>query len=209
MDVTTRDFGPARHDAEQPGGRGDPEPPARHQRRTEPSHPRESHLTGLRDAGQEYRDTFREAEREVARLMGLNETDLRCLEFLRGADEEVSPGLLAVRLGRTPGSVSALLDRLERGGLIVRRVRRDDRRRVVVRPTGEASERAGELTAPHLDDLDAQLSRRYSPEQLAVIADFLVFSTDVRRQQLKELRDLPAPPGGREEVSDVRAPRRG
>ncbi|MFE0105859.1 MarR family transcriptional regulator [Streptomyces sp. NPDC059009] len=149
---------------------------------------------GLRDTEQEYRATADATDREVARLMGMNETDLRCLDFLRSTDDEVSPGLLAARLGRTPGSVSALLDRLERGGVLVRRVRRDDRRRVVVHPTAEASARADGLTAPFRDDLDTQLARRYSPEQLAVIADFLVFSTDVRRGQLKQLRDLPSPP---------------
>ena len=155
--------------------------------------PHRSRPAEVCEAARQYRDMSAEAEREVARLMGLNETDLRCLALLRGADEEVSPGQLSVRLGRTPGSVSALLERLERLGLLVRRVRRDDRRRVVVRPTPEAAARADELTSPFQEEMEEQLARRYSPEQLAVVADFLVFSTDVRRRQVKELRDLPAP----------------
>ena len=83
-------------------------------------------LDELRRAG----DQLDEA---VALQFGLNRTDLRCLGILyrRG---RVTAGELAEESGLTPGAITTVLDRLERGGYANR----------VADPAGQAS-RAGGL----------------------------------------------------------------
>ena len=81
-------------------------------------------LGELRQAG----DQLDEA---VALQFGLNRTDLRCLGILyrRG---RVTAGELAEESGLTPGAITTVLDRLERGGYANRVPDPADRRRVLV-----------------------------------------------------------------------------
>jgi DNA-binding MarR family transcriptional regulator len=82
-------------------------------------------------ANQLAQDLFDDA---VAELAGLNRTDYRCLDVLdqRG---RLTAGQIAEALSMSPGAITAVVDRLERRGL-VRRIRDDhDRRRVMVEMT--------------------------------------------------------------------------
>ncbi|MFD0444184.1 MarR family winged helix-turn-helix transcriptional regulator [Streptomyces indonesiensis] len=87
---------------------------------------------------QGYQAAVDDSDRETARLLGVNETDLRCLELLIDA-EELSPRELSRQLGLTTGSVTAMLDRLERLGLLTRAPHPVDRRKSVVKVTSEGS----------------------------------------------------------------------
>ncbi|MGH7530012.1 MAG: MarR family transcriptional regulator, partial [Gemmatimonadales bacterium] len=89
-------------------------------------------------------DAFDEA---AAAALGVNRTDLRCLDVLleRGS---ASPGELAAALGLTTGSVTAMLDRLERMGYLSRTSDPADRRRVQVRPAAAATRAADRLWGP-------------------------------------------------------------
>lgn len=70
----------------------------------------------------------------AADALGVNLTDLRCINALR--DGELTPGEIGSRLGLTSGSVTALVDRLERLGA-VRRIPVPDRRSVSVQLSSE------------------------------------------------------------------------
>ena len=73
-------------------------------------------------------DAFDEA---LGRVLGLNPTDVRCVDLLDQYGT-MTAGALAGVAGLSTGAVTFLLDRLERAGF-VRRVRDlDDRRRVLV-----------------------------------------------------------------------------
>src|SRR3979411_2911783 len=75
-------------------------------------------------------DAFDDA---VAQRLGLNRSDLRCLDWL--SDGPKSAGQLAAATGLTSAATTTLVDRLERRGL-VRRVRdAADRRKVLVEMT--------------------------------------------------------------------------
>ena len=67
----------------------------------------------------------------MSETLGVNRSDLRCLFHLitHGA---ATPGDIAAATGLTSGSVTALLDRLERQGLAVRRQDCTDRRSVMI-----------------------------------------------------------------------------
>jgi len=75
-------------------------------------------------------DAFDEA---AAGALGITRTDLRCLNLLEHGAR--SPTALAAALGLTTGSVTALIDRLERRQLVERARHPDDRRGIMVSAT--------------------------------------------------------------------------
>src|SRR5216117_2060237 len=83
----------------------------------------------------------------AAAHLGVNRTDLRCLDVLMRL-EAAAPGRLGTELGLTTGSVTAMLDRLERQGYVRRAPDPSDRRKVVVRPTAEVVRKANKLYGP-------------------------------------------------------------
>src|ERR1700746_149405 len=105
-------------------------------------------------------------DREVARLLGINAPGLRCLELLIQDVPEATPRVLADRLGLTSGSVTSMLDRLEKGGYLTRSPHPSDRRKLIVRATEAATQRTWELMGALIAEGNQRLLRRYSAEQL-------------------------------------------
>jgi DNA-binding MarR family transcriptional regulator len=122
---------------------------------------------------------------EVARRVGLGPSDAQFLGLL-GVEGPLTPGRLAELTGLTTGTVTGVLDRLERGGYVRRERDAADRRKVLVTPVPEAAARLGAHYAEHGAHTDALLGRRDTAE-LQVIVDFL--------------REMNASPGGM--VSDA------
>jgi DNA-binding MarR family transcriptional regulator len=145
----------------------------------------------LGEAVQRYQASVTDFDREVARLMGVNETDLRCLEVLLEAP--ATPSHLSVRLGLTTGSVTAMLDRLEKLDYLARSPHPTDRRKTVVSITPKATERAFELITPLIDDGRRRVRGRYTAEQLELVIDFLTFVREVEERHLARLRDISTP----------------
>jgi DNA-binding MarR family transcriptional regulator len=107
----------------------------------------------------------------VADAIGVNRTDLRCLDVIE-REGRVSAGRLAKETGLTTGAITSVLDRLERAGH-ARRVRDPgDRRRVLVEITPEAREHSGRFYAEHAA-LGERLFRRYTEEQLELLLEFV------------------------------------
>jgi len=107
----------------------------------------------------------------TATALGVNRTDLRCLDLLLDAGA-LAPSRLSTELGLRTGSVTAMLDRLERLGYVTRSPDPADRRKVVIRATGAAREKAAALYGPLADDGGAILAG-YSATELATVLDFL------------------------------------
>ncbi|MFE2185013.1 MarR family winged helix-turn-helix transcriptional regulator [Streptomyces sp. NPDC059455] len=153
---------------------------------------KEQVLAELGKVIQGYQAAVDDSDRETARLLGVNETDLRCLELLIDA-EELSPRELSRQLGLTTGSVTAMLDRLEKLDLLTRAPHPVDRRKSVVRVTPEGSRRCYELIAPLIEDGARELGAEYSAEQLELVMDFLRSTTALQTRHTERLRALPAP----------------
>ncbi|MEV7386385.1 MarR family transcriptional regulator [Streptomyces sp. NPDC091215] len=155
-------------------------------------------MSGERESGpdlgtvvQSYQSAVDDFDRELARLLGVNETDLRCLEILLDV-EETAPRVLSTKLGLSTGSVTAMLDRLEKLGYLTRSPHPTDRRKTVVRATPDFTERAYGLMAPFLGDVAERLLPRYTPEQLDLIADYLTRSRDIQQEHTERLRQIRA-----------------
>ena len=137
-------------------------------------------------------DAFDDA---AAAVLGVNRTDLRCLDVLmeRG---EAGAGELATALGLTTGSVTTMLDRLEQLGYVQRASDPSDRRRVAVMPTPAAVRAAERLWGPVVAQ-GGKLMARYSPGQLETLIDVLRRTRELQEEHTRRIRALAKPGGGR------------
>jgi DNA-binding MarR family transcriptional regulator len=122
----------------------------------------------------------------VASRFGLHTTDLEVLDliFLRN---EASAGELAAATGLTTGSVTALIDRLEKAGYVKRHAHESDRRKVIVRIRHDAIEPIKAVYAP-IQVRMFKLWSSFSARELEVIADFLSRSTALAVSCAEEIR---------------------
>lgn len=106
----------------------------------------------------------------VATALGMHITDLRALRLLQ--THPITATELAKRVGLTGPAVTALIDRLEKWGCVVRERDSDDRRKVIVRAVAE---KRAEIDNYYVGQ-HAQMSRmlgRYSRSEFEVILKFL------------------------------------
>ena len=137
----------------------------------------------------------------VADRLGVNRTDLRCLDWL--FDGPLSVGQLAEATGLSSAATTALLDRLEKKGF-VRRVRTaTDRRKVVVEMTDEGQGLASQLYGP-LAARGAAMLERYSDAELSLLRDYLIAARELTDTHCVRLREQPPGPTPRD---DPRTPR--
>ena len=73
----------------------------------------------------------------VERRHGLSNAAAQTLTIIEGAGEPLAPSIIAERLMVTTGSMTSLLDTLERRGLVRRQAHPSDRRRLLVHLTAE------------------------------------------------------------------------
>lgn len=131
----------------------------------------------------------------VAAYLGINRTDLRCLDVLLQLGA-ATPGQLAERLRLRTGSVTAMLDRLERVGYVTRSPDPSDRRKVVVRATPDALREAQLLYDPLAEEGDREVNR-YTAAELQLLLDFLRRGRELQERHLDRIRTLPPRQGTR------------
>ncbi|MFY0408583.1 MarR family winged helix-turn-helix transcriptional regulator [Solicola sp. PLA-1-18] len=115
----------------------------------------------------------------MARRMGTNVSDMTAVLFLatRGS---AGAAELADHLGMTRASITVLVDRLERDGMVVRERSTVDRRRVSISTTPAA--RIAALTAwmPAIDQLD-DVCRSFGVDERNLALTLLARLTDAMR----------------------------
>lgn len=127
----------------------------------------------------------------VADRLGINRTDLRCLDWL--LDGPLTAGQLAEAVGLSSAATTTLLDRLESKGL-VRRVRgTDDRRMVLVEMTETGRRLAGQLYGP-LAEEGAAMMERFSEAELALLRDYLTAARELTDRHRARIRQEPIEP---------------
>jgi DNA-binding MarR family transcriptional regulator len=122
-------------------------------------------LMAVRDYGVNLTQ-FRNAMSEWA---GLNITDMECLRLLfqKGI---ATPSELSKYTGLTSGATTAMLDRLEKAGLIERRPNPDDRRGTLIVPAPSSAEKAASWFTSARKAQDELISS-YSESELEIVAD--------------------------------------
>ena len=138
----------------------------------------------LSEAMQEYHRSVQAFDDAVGRHLGLGPADLRCLDRL--ADGPSSAGALAVATGLRAAATTALIDRLEARGLVVRTRSSTDRRTVVVTLTALGEEQMWGAYGPLADAARALLDALALPE-LAVIRDYVQAMRDVTDAQRRRM----------------------
>jgi len=130
-----------------------------------------------------------------AERIGINITDLNCLNILWLAGDttggDMTAGDLARVTGLTTASITGVLDRLEDGGFVHRERDTQDRRRVIVRPDPvRGANDVGPVFAPVVAAWRA-VAAGYTDEQLALILEFQGHVERIMRERLIELRADP------------------
>ncbi|MFI8260126.1 MarR family winged helix-turn-helix transcriptional regulator [Streptomyces sp. NPDC085665] len=117
---------------------------------------------------------------EFAARNGLHPTDLRALIRLLDADragEVVTPGLLGEALRLNSAGTTALLDRLERLGLVRRRRDEQDRRRILLAVEPKAVELGRSFFGPLIGGL-VEAAGQFTPRELDVVRRYLTAALD-------------------------------
>jgi DNA-binding MarR family transcriptional regulator len=122
----------------------------------------------------------------AAHKLGLHATDVKALRLL--SEKAMTAGALADQMGLTGAAVTALIDRLEQSGYVVRERDDLDRRRVTVRAAPAKIRELDRLYSGLSIDMAALLSK-YEPSQFAIIVDYIVKATETLARQTRKLRD--------------------
>jgi len=144
------------------------------------------------NASSEIRNVLRELRIQLALLnysvgseVGLKDIDLDCLDIL-DTSGPLSPSALARRAGLHPATMTGILDRLERGGWIVRERDPSDRRAVLVRVLPDRYADLLRLYSRMSRSMNKLLAG-YSDSELETIADFLRRTVEAGRDATEEL----------------------
>ena len=124
----------------------------------------------------------------AAERLGVNETDLHCLNIVENAGG-ITAGKLALLSGLTTGAVTGVIDRLEHRGFARRVPDPEDRRRVRVEVTRAFYARADKIWGPVRADWGRALAK-FSNEELELITEFLRASNEVGRRHLDRVRQM-------------------
>jgi DNA-binding MarR family transcriptional regulator len=114
---------------------------------------------------------YDDRDRALAEALGINRTDLRCLDLIvRGGPQSATE--LGARLHLTRGSMTTLIDRLELAGYVERQDDPHHGRRKLVTPTETLFEALRPLLKAAVDNGHARLAK-YKVAELQLIFDFL------------------------------------
>jgi DNA-binding MarR family transcriptional regulator len=134
------------------------------------------------DALREVQIRTMEAQQATAKKLSLGVSDLQALEHLFSGRGQLGAVELGHRLGMTSASATALVDRLERAGHLVRESDPSDRRRKRLVPTEHAEREALGVLGPmiaalsdaaaKLTDDEANAVARYLREVAEILGDY-------------------------------------
>ncbi|MBY4605268.1 MULTISPECIES: MarR family transcriptional regulator [Bacillus] len=122
----------------------------------------------------------------AAQALGLFPTDLKSADILNEAGP-MTAGELGKKTGLSTGSVTALVDRLEKAGYVARERDPNDRRRVIIVPLTASKKHVKDLFRS-LSESTMDLCHEYSEEELELIFSFVGKAADIVEEELKRLK---------------------
>jgi len=126
----------------------------------------------------------------AAERLGINQTDLHCLNAIENAGG-LTAGQLAAAVGVTTGAVTGVVDRLERAGFARRVADPEDRRRVKIEVTPEFYARAAEIWGPLAAEWAQALDSKFTAAELTRIVDFLDLTVEIGGRHVERLGEAP------------------
>ena len=123
----------------------------------------------------------------IGRKLNLNITDIGCVNFLFIKGHS-TPTEISRYTGLTSGATTAMLDRLEKANLIIRKSNPNDRRGVLI----EIDQRSRETIEPLVrgtQNEQGRLFEQYSAEELTLIGEFLIRFTETVQKQIASIED--------------------
>ncbi len=122
----------------------------------------------------------------VGEVLGLNVTDMECLGvlFFKGL---ATPTQLGQYTGLSSGATTAMLDRLEKSGLIERRPNPQDRRGTLIVIVKEAAKRVAPFFAS-AREAQEKLVSSYSERELELLSGFFGRSVAMWEEERKKLQ---------------------
>ncbi|MCW2890196.1 MAG: hypothetical protein QOE54_698 [Streptosporangiaceae bacterium] len=126
----------------------------------------------------------------VAGKAGINVTDLQCLNLL-SLDGPMTPGQLAQSMGLTTGgAITAVVDRLEKAGFVLRSRDPDDRRKVIIEPVRDKVAALGAYFEPIGRSVMTRFAT-YTDEQLEFLLDSARSNNEAMPDVIKQVQALP------------------
>ncbi|OMF80171.1 MarR family transcriptional regulator [Paenibacillus glucanolyticus] len=124
-------------------------------------------------------------QQQVASSLGLYNNDFISIDILHEKGP-ITAGELSKLTGLTTGSVTALIDRLEKSGYVRRENDPKDRRKVIIVPLYEDKEEVSETYLKlYVSMMD--LASSYTEEELELITQFLGKASTVLEEQIQHL----------------------
>jgi DNA-binding MarR family transcriptional regulator len=146
---------------------------------------REAAAAALNVAVRGYQREIDALDQALAERLGLNRTDLRCLDLLLGPP--MSARELADAAGLSQSAVTTVLDRLERVGY-AQRIRDDvDRRRLMVQLTPAVLAVIADVLGPFAREAAASADR-YTVDELTLLTEFFVQGSERRARHALRIR---------------------
>jgi DNA-binding MarR family transcriptional regulator len=146
---------------------------------------RQQTTTEIRDSLRELRIQLALLNYRVGSQLELKDVDLDCLDIL-DAHGPLSPTALARRAGVHPATMTGILDRLEKGGWVVRERDPADRRAVLVRAVRDRYAQLLRLYSGLSRSMNKLLAG-YTDTELELIADFMHRTVDAGRKATEDL----------------------
>lgn len=123
----------------------------------------------------------------VAEQLGLNSTDHKCLDIIL-ENHPMTAGKLSELTGLTTGTITGVIDRLEKVGYVFREKDAEDRRRVIIQVNKEKAEKD---IMKHLKSLGQSIQaifNQYDDEQVKFLIDFVKRNRDILRDETMKLK---------------------
>jgi DNA-binding MarR family transcriptional regulator len=108
--------------------------------------------------------------RAVGQILGVNVTDMKCLDMMT-LQGSAMPSQLAAHTGLSSGATTAMIDRLERAGLVERQPHPKDRRGTILVLTEKAMRKLPSLFSSLGTAMETLVSS-YPQKELTVLDDF-------------------------------------
>lgn len=122
----------------------------------------------------------------IAEKISLNSTDHKCLDMIL-RNYPMTAGKLSELTGFTTGTVTGVLDRLEKAGYVYRDKDPEDRRRVVIQIHLEKVEREIRPLFASFSQAMTELFETYDNREIGVLFDFVVRSRAILHEESKKL----------------------